>query len=255
MPIWYARGMGPMLLYKKLGETPLEAIERFRLINPLYKNVPMTYAGRLDPAAEGLLVLLAGDLCKEKDLYTKLPKVYEVKMLFGFSTDTHDLLGIPVEKKNKITLSLEDIETELRKIFTNTPITINQKYPAYSSKTVGGESLISLARKGIAVALPKHKVELYSGEIKSTETLSSIQIESRVREICDLVSGDFRQEETLVAWRKILKNWGHFTVVTCTISVGSGFYVRTFVDDIGKKLKTGAVVYSLKRTSVGDYKI
>ena len=79
--------MGPILFYKNLGETPLEAIERFRLINPLYKNVPMTYAGRLDPAATGLLVLLGGDLCTEKDLYTSLPEPYEGSMLFGFNTD------------------------------------------------------------------------------------------------------------------------------------------------------------------------
>ena len=247
--------MGPILFYKNLGETPLEAIERFRLINPLYKNVPMTYAGRLDPAATGLLVLLGGDLCKEKDLYTSLPKTYEVSMLFGFNTDSYDLLGITNISKNSNKISEEDIKNELQKIFTNTPITLNQKYPIFSSKTIKGKSLISLARAGIEITRPRHKVELYSGYLKTIKKVSNIEIENRVAEICGLVKGDFRQEETLRSWRNILKNWGHFTIATFEIKVGSGFYVRTFADDIGKKLKTGAVVYSLNRITVGEYGI
>jgi len=247
--------MGPILFNKRLGETPLEALERFRLMNPLYKNVPMTYAGRLDPAAEGLLIFLGGELCKEKEVYTALSKTYEVGILFGFSTDTHDLLGLPIEKKRRAKSSKISFEGELAKIFAQAPIIITQKYPAYSSKTVGGKSLISFAREGIPVARPVHKVKLKSGKIQSNKTVSSIEIESRISEICKLVTGDFRQEETLTAWRNILKNWGHFTLITCTIQVGSGFYVRTFVDDIGKKLGTGAVVYSLKRTSIGEYEL
>lgn len=247
--------MGPILFQKRLGETPLEAIERFRLINPLYKNIPMTYAGRLDPAAEGLLVLLGGELCKEKEVYTKLPKTYEVSMLLGFTTDTYDLLGIPSAGKNKGSIDDVFIKQELDKIFQNTPITINQKYPIFSSKTIKGKSLITLARAGAKIIRPRHKVELYEGDLKSIKKVSSIEIADRVEEICKLVKGDFRQAETLLAWRNILKNWGHFTLVTFSIKVGSGFYVRTFVDDIGRKFKTGAVVYSLKRTTVGDYKI
>jgi tRNA U55 pseudouridine synthase TruB len=46
-------------LYKNVGETPLECLERFRVENSEYKDVPMTYAGRLDPMAEGVLIVLA----------------------------------------------------------------------------------------------------------------------------------------------------------------------------------------------------
>ena len=38
-------------LYKKRGETPLECIYRFKMVNPEYADKPMTYAGRLDPLA------------------------------------------------------------------------------------------------------------------------------------------------------------------------------------------------------------
>jgi len=48
-----------LLLNKKEGETPLEALQAFRSKNKKYKGVKMTYAGRLDPMASGLLLVLA----------------------------------------------------------------------------------------------------------------------------------------------------------------------------------------------------
>ena len=55
------------LTYKNIGETPLECLERIRLEYGKPKDIPMTYAGRLDPMAEGLLIILVGDDCKDKE--------------------------------------------------------------------------------------------------------------------------------------------------------------------------------------------
>ena len=89
-----------VIIYKKVGETPLEALENFRTKrldegHVEYRNIPMTYAGRLDPMAEGDLLILIGEECKKKDAYLGLDKEYEVEVLFGIETDTHDVLGIP----------------------------------------------------------------------------------------------------------------------------------------------------------------
>ena len=95
-------------LYKNRGETPLECLDRFKKENPEYEEVgpqgtlvrhdfaksKMTYAGRLDPLAEGLLLVLVGEECKKKEKYLGLDKEYEVDVLFGFATDTYDVLGI-----------------------------------------------------------------------------------------------------------------------------------------------------------------
>ncbi len=82
-------------LYKKEGETPLETIEGFKKENPEYSEQKMTYAGRLDPMAEGVLIVLVGEECKNKDKYLGLDKEYEFEILWGFETDTYDILGIP----------------------------------------------------------------------------------------------------------------------------------------------------------------
>ena len=69
-----------ILLNKKEGETPLEALEVFRKRKTKqkkeYKDVKMTYAGRLDPMAEGLLIILTGEECKNKEKYLVLDKEY-----------------------------------------------------------------------------------------------------------------------------------------------------------------------------------
>ena len=87
-----------LILHKKEGETPLEALNVFRFKNKKYKDVKMTYAGRLDTLVSGLLLVLTGDTVKEKEKYLKLNKEYEFKILFGFATDTYDVLGKVTKK-------------------------------------------------------------------------------------------------------------------------------------------------------------
>ena len=66
-----------IILNKNGWETPLQCLEFFRLKYKEYKNIPMTYAGRLDPMASGVLVILVGEECKKKEKYLKLDKEYE----------------------------------------------------------------------------------------------------------------------------------------------------------------------------------
>ena len=41
----------------------------------------------------GLMILLINNECKQQDKYLKLNKIYEFDILFGFKTDTYDVLG------------------------------------------------------------------------------------------------------------------------------------------------------------------
>lgn len=89
-------GLKPRLLkiYKNAGETPLEAIGRIRDKFPDFSAEKMTYAGRLDPLAEGVLLILVGEECKNKAEYLGLDKEYEVEFLLEFKTDTGDVMGM-----------------------------------------------------------------------------------------------------------------------------------------------------------------
>ena len=81
-------------LYKQVGITPLQLIKKFVRSNPEYKDEKLGYAGRLDPMAEGVMIILVGDENKKREKYLDLNKKYEVGILFGVSTDTHDVLGL-----------------------------------------------------------------------------------------------------------------------------------------------------------------
>ena len=51
-----------IILIYPVGITPLQAIEKFKEKNPKYNKIKMGYAGKLDPMAEGVLLILVGFL-------------------------------------------------------------------------------------------------------------------------------------------------------------------------------------------------
>ena len=151
---------GVHVLWKRVGETPLECVERFRGEHTELLGVPLTYAGRLDPMAEGVLVVLSGEAIVRKDEYLGLPKKYTVEVLWGVETDTLDVLGLVSEKFSKdVSIPTGESVTD----FLGTQVgKINQKYPAYSSKPVEGKPLFQWAREGRLgeIIIPEHEVEI-----------------------------------------------------------------------------------------------
>lgn len=243
------------LVYKQLGETPLTALEKCRTQHGIEKNIPMTYAGRLDPMAEGLLIILTGEECKEKDAYVQLDKEYEFEILFGFSTDTGDLLGmVQRNQEYKNVLSVKDIE-KILSIFGDSYI---QKYPAYSSKTISGTPLFVYARENRMVKdLPTHEVSINNVKTMGLLSLSANDLEKKIVEKINSVQGDFRQKEILEKWKEVFLNKKQetFHTLSLNISVSSGFYVRQFVVDIGEKMGISCVTFSIKRIRIGEYKL
>lgn len=102
-------------LNKKMSQTPLEAIEEWRVGKPEFKNVKLSYAGRLDPLAVGKLIILVGEENKNRKEYERMDKEYYYEVLLGFNTDTFDVLGITQEDKNFITIltniQIKELET------------------------------------------------------------------------------------------------------------------------------------------------
>ncbi|MDQ5952879.1 MAG: tRNA pseudouridine55 synthase [Patescibacteria group bacterium] len=244
-----------IIAYKALGETPLEALERVRIEKGISKDLPMTYAGRLDPLAEGLLILLVGEECKKKEAYLGLDKVYETEVLFGVETDTHDLLGRLANRESRIQnlefrINKKEIQEKLQKYKGK----FVQEYPMYSSKTVDGKPLFMYAREGEEVEVPKREVEVFSIDVLEEKEIGAEELLKKVEEKISLVKGDFRQEETLRLWRESLQDSNNqFQIVKFKIHCGSGFYVRQFAMSLGNDLGCGALAFSIKRTKIGNF--
>ncbi|MBX4198722.1 hypothetical protein KW800_00350 [Candidatus Parcubacteria bacterium] len=239
-------------LYKNLGETPLECIERFKLERPEYKDVNMTYLGRLDPMAEGLLFILAGDT-RDKQKYLDWDKAYEFEVLWGFETDTYDTLGL-VTAEGKMPI---DLEKKMGKLLKNIAARKTQAYPPYSARTVGGKALHTWAREGKIgeVEIPTRSIKIFHIEHVRTRLLKQSEVLEEILKNIALVEGDFRQAEISSLWKRVLKPNELALISRFKVDVSSGTYVRGLAHEMGKMLGTCALAYSIKRTRMGEHRL
>jgi tRNA pseudouridine55 synthase len=244
-----------IILNKKEGETPLEALESFRSKNKEYGKTKMTYAGRLDPMASGVLPILVSDETKNKEKYLALDKEYNFKVLFGFSTDTYDILG-KVVSSSGVSLDKNILKKEIKNILKNFSGELHQKYPIYSSKTVKGKPLFLYARDGEDVIVPQRKIFIKKFILEKITESNNKKILENIRKRIKKVKGDFRQEEILKIWEKKLNHKEaveKFFIASFRIKCSSGTYVRGVANSIGEKIKIPALAFSIKRTRVGGY--
>jgi tRNA U55 pseudouridine synthase TruB len=276
------------IVEKAVGETPLAAMESWRLMqNPEYFDVPLTYAGRLDPMASGKLLVLIGEECKKKDEYLALDKTYEFSVLFGIGSDTHDVLGrlrtdtflqprtpsLGALLAAKPSLTPQEgvpaFETQLVEICTDLTGEIELPYPHFSSRTVQGKPLHLWALEGRLneIDIPTKKSTIYSLTLDSIETKSRTDVCDIARAKIDTIpevieesknlGKNFRRTDVRADWEQIksddsLPTEYHIAHFTCTAS--SGTYMRTLAKLIGEKLNQPlpSLAWSIHRTQMSD---
>ena len=260
-----ARRIPPyVVLHKKRGETPLAAIEQWQLQNPSLASLPASYAGRLDPMAEGKLLVLLGDECQKKDVYTKFDKEYVIEVLLDFETDTSDALGLPAYSTKETHPSRSEIQSILVPLIGTHTV----PYPAFSSKTVHGKPLFVYALEGTldSIEIPTHEETIYRIKHQAMRRLPSALLRELLEETLSVVprsdepskalGADFRQEVIRAGWRNLLTSIPEreFTILTLRVSCASGTYMRTLAARIGEALETKAIALSIKRTKIGTYR-
>jgi tRNA pseudouridine55 synthase len=242
-------------LYKNLGETPRERLERLRVQKPHYAHEVLSYAGRLDPIAEGVMLCLVGSANKRREQYLDLAKEYTLDVLFGFSTDTYDILGRVMETGDPTTVRRRSIEKALNEFRGH----VSQEYPPFSSKTVQGKSLFEWARGSSlgTLVLPERTVLVYDIALVSTYKVEEAELLHYIESGVDKVQGDFRQEEIVRLWKQNLKTRGEreFPCATVSISCSSGTYMRSIAHGLGRELGVPALALHILRTQVGDYRV
>src|SRR5690606_23625088 len=96
-----------------------------------------THTGTLDPLAEGVVIVLTGpDRFRNSEL-SDWRKTYQFTVLFGVSTDSHDLLGLPTavcQTAPRVAV----IENHLPAILSKLQAATTQVTPAFSAKRFQG---------------------------------------------------------------------------------------------------------------------
>lgn len=236
LPFWQEIGTSASIISKRVSEK---------------LGVKTSHTGTLDPLAKGVVLIIIGEDSDNKEKYIQEHKEYEFDMVLGFSTDTHDGMGIieRIEKQEDLNKITEDeIKTNIQKLIGKT----HQKYPDFSSKKIEGKSLWEYKRLGLPVPEVFIDGEIYDIKVVSIKKVSSKEIIRDIENQILSVKGNFRQKEILQNY-KIAKFPESFISVKVRVVMSRGLYVRGLVRDLSLSLNSNGVVYNLVRTKDGKY--
>lgn len=246
---------------KLVGETPLIAAERLRKELSIPANVPLAYAGRLDPMASGKLLILIGDECKVQEKYHSFDKEYRIEILVGVSSDSGDVLGL-VRSCTQKNLT----KSEIQNVLKQTVGLISLPYPHFSSKAVKGKPLHTwtLENRLSEIEIPTKKSAIYKLSFENLRTVSKEEVLKTVRAKIELIpevtdpkkalGADFRRNDVRKSWDAFAQNGADsYQIITLTCIASSGTYMRSLAEHLMEKLGTCGLAYSIHRTKIGSY--
>lgn len=202
---------GVLNVFKEKGYTSFDVCRRLRGI--LHEK-HIGHAGTLDPQAEGVLLVAIGRATKAIDDLTDGVKTYEAVMQLGITTDTQDMTGQVLTRK-QAAVSKYEVLRALHSFDGG----YDQIPPMYSAVHVNGKRLYELARKGVTVERTPRHIKIYDVHVNDMD-IEGPEASGQVR---------------------------------FTVKCSKGTYVRTFCADVGEVLGCGAAMESLLRTRVGQY--
>lgn len=156
---------GIINIYKPKGMTSHDVVYKIRRISGVKK---VGHTGTLDPEAEGVLPICIGKATKLADMLTFSDKRYTARLKLGVVTDTQDLTGNILLKK-EVSVTKE----EFLEVVNGFIGEIEQIPPMYSAIKIGGKKLYELARKGVEVERKPRKITIYNINVLSFDGKSA----------------------------------------------------------------------------------
>ena len=176
---------GLLIINKPVGYTSRDIVN---IISKKLKTKKVGHTGTLDPLASGVLVITVGRYTKLGEMLTSLDKEYISEIKLGIKTDTLDITGNILEKKD-FNLQKEDIEKVFKKFIGK----YKMEVPIYSAIKINGKKLYEYARNNEEVELPIKTVEIKELELIDykediikfrTKVEKGTYIRSLIRDIC-----------------------------------------------------------------------
>lgn len=216
-----------------------------------------THTGTLDPAAEGVLIVLSGEDRFLKSKMSAATKVYTAEVLLGITTDTQDIIGIATEVTHRdIILSQQHLFQSIRKLEG----TYAQTQPNFSAQRQAGTSHFELAKLGKELIKKQNTITIQSIEVKKISEISIKELREAHQKKLNQISGDFRQLIIASDWTKNLSEMEEreivqLPLVTLRITCSRRTYIRALVRDLGELLELPTTLFSLVREQNGPYSI
>ena len=209
-----------LLIDKPKGITSFDVIRRLRRQLGIKK---MGHAGTLDPLATGLMIIGVGPGTKRLTELTKLNKEYLAEVLIGERRSTGDMEGKVLEEK----VVTEPVEILRSKISTSLEDMVGEltlPVSAYSAIKVDGVPMYKRARKAekngeLVTEVPMRTMKVFEAELFKVEVM------------------------------------GERAVATIRFRVGSGTYIRSLAEELGRQIGYPATLQNLRRIKVGGFDI
>ncbi|KAI5810965.1 trub family pseudouridylate synthase-containing protein [Peziza echinospora] len=253
-------------------------------------DVKIGHGGTLDPMATGVLVIGLGSGTKKLPSLLGGIKEYEAVMLLGADTDTYDRLGKVVKRAEYAHVTREMVEKALEAFRGD----IMQVPPIYSALNMNGKRLYEYARSGEPLPMEikarpmkvdhlelvdfttehdwdfpeegsveeKKAAEYIEQEISKAETAANAgaaagakklktaegEVAATKTEEGDAATAAITTESTTTPTTKP-------AIIKVRLIVSSGFYVRSFIHDLGLALGSAAHMVSLVRTRQSAFEL
>lgn len=215
---------GLLLLDKPLHLSSNSALQQ---IKRLFSAQKAGHTGSLDPLASGMLPICLGEATKFSQYLLDADKYYLVTAQLGYKTSTGDAEGTIISAQENVQFNQAEIESVLAKFRGKT----KQIPSMYSALKYQGKPLYELARQGKEVPREARDIEIFKLDIiEYTESNNKLLNETYTKKL----SGP---------------------LLTLNVHCSKGTYIRNLVEDIGNALGCGAFVQTLRRTSVGSFKM
>ncbi|MEG2322689.1 MAG: tRNA pseudouridine(55) synthase TruB, partial [Bacilli bacterium] len=125
-------------------------------VSKILQTKKVGHTGTLDPIATGVLVLTINAATKLTEIITSENKEYIASVILGVKTDTLDITGQILEKRNIIIKEQDIID-----VLNSFKGSYEQTVPLYSAIRINGQKLYEYARNKEEVILPKRLVNIY----------------------------------------------------------------------------------------------
>lgn len=152
---------GIINVYKEAGFTSHDVVAKLRGIS---RQKKIGHTGTLDPDAVGVLPVCLGNGTKVCDLLTDRTKEYIARFRLGLVTDTQDISGTVLEKKD-VNVNEEEVLSVIDSFKGNK----EQIPPMYSALKVNGKKLYELAREGKEIERKARPITIYEIEVLKKE--------------------------------------------------------------------------------------
>lgn len=145
---------GIIIIDKPAGWTSQDVTAKLRGV---FQTRRIGHGGTLDPMATGVLPVFVGRATRAVEFFEHADKTYEAVLRLGITTDTEDITGTVLEKK-EVAVTESDVLAVMPKFRGE----IQQIPPMYSAIKINGQKLCNLARKGKEVERPARTITIHA---------------------------------------------------------------------------------------------